>query len=101
MDAIEFVKQNGIEKAKQIIDLFPMSTLISVDGLGVSISDLKQIIDAFDLVEGKGGVEISKEILGTWAFMLAVKAKVGRLAELLAEDYDVLKQAIELVEKCK
>ena len=30
MTAIEFVKQNGIEKVKQIVDLFPVSTLISV-----------------------------------------------------------------------
>lgn len=100
MDAIEFVKQNGIEKAKQIVDLFPMSTLISVNGIGVSISNLKQVVDAFDLVERKGGVEISNEILETWAFMLAVKAKVGKSAELLADDYDVLKHALDLVEKC-
>ena len=30
MNAIEFVKQNGIEKVKQIVDLFLVSTLISV-----------------------------------------------------------------------
>lgn len=51
MNAIEFVKQNGIEKAKQIIDLCPLSTLINIDGIGVSISDLKQIVMAFDLIE--------------------------------------------------
>lgn len=100
MNAIEFVKQNGIEKAKQIVDLFPTSTLINIDGIGVSIPEIKQIIDAFDLAGRKGGVERSTEILETWAFMLAVKAKVGRSAELLAEDYDVLKNSIELVEKC-
>ena len=100
MNAIEFVKQNDIEKARKIVELFTLSTLINIDGAGVSILDLKQIVNAFELVENIGGVKNAIEILDTWAFMLAVKAKVGRLAEILAEDYDVLKQAIELVEKC-
>lgn len=100
MNAIEFVKQNGIEKAKQIVDLFPTSTLINIDGIGVSIPEIKQIVNAFELVGRKGGIDRCTEILETWAFMLAVKAKVGRSAEILAEDYDFLKHAIELVEKC-
>ena len=100
MDSIEYVKRHGISRTildLSIIDKYGYNSLFTDD----FTQKLKQIVDAFDLVDGKGGVEISKEILETWAFMLAVKAKVGRLADLLAEDYDALKQAIELVEKCK
>ena len=100
MDAIDYVKKYGIARVKldlSIIDKHGYNSFFTEDFSG----QLKQIVNSFDLVDGKGGVEISKEILETWAFMLAVKAKVGRLAELLAEDYDALKQAIELVEKCK
>lgn len=99
MDAIEFVKKFGLDKARGIIAVMS-DGVINYDGESVNYSELKQIVNSFDLVEGKGGVEISKEILETWAFMLAVKAKVGRLADLLAEDYDALKQAVELVEEC-
>ena len=100
MDSIEYVKRHGISRTildLSIIDKYGYNSLFTDD----FTQKLKQIVDAFDLVDGKGGVEISKEILETWAFMLAVKAKVGRLADLLAEDYAALKQAIELVEKCK
>ena len=62
MNAIEFVKQNGIEKAKQIVELFKMSTLISIDGIGVSISDLKQIVTAFELVDRFGGIKEAKRL---------------------------------------
>ena len=61
MNAIEFVKQNGIEKAKQIVDLLPMSTLINIDGIGVSISDLKQIVDSFEWAEKFGGLDGFKD----------------------------------------
>lgn len=98
MDAIEFVKKFGIKEAKDQLENPKLVYGVQVDYN--FMNDLKQIVEAFDLVGRKGGVEISKEILETWAFMLAVKAKVGRLAEMLAEDYDTLKQAIELVEKC-
>ncbi|MEG0407369.1 MAG: hypothetical protein RR623_00725 [Bacilli bacterium] len=125
MNAIEFVKKFGIKEAKRIVeyrDIHVKSTHVfkfnescvdngvinggaylytkSYNDYSVSVDDLKQIFDAFDLVESKGGVERSTEILETWAFMLAVKAKVGRLAEILSEDYDVLKHALDLVEKC-
>ena len=63
MNEIDFVKQNGIEKTKQIVDLLPMSTLINIDGIGVSISDLKQIVDSFELVEYCNGLEDAKELL--------------------------------------
>lgn len=62
MNAIEFVKQNGIEKVRQIVDLFPVSTLINIDGIGVSVSDLKQIVNAFELIDRFGGLREAKRV---------------------------------------
>ena len=87
MDTIEFVKQNGIEKVKQIVDIFPVSTLINIDGIGVSVSDLKQIIEAFDHVEYWGGIDNAKYNLTNTC--------------LSASELLDLKMAVDLVEKCK
>ena len=87
MDEIKFVKQNGIEMAKQIVDLFPMSTLISIDGIGVSISDLKQIVDAFEWVEKFGGLDGFKD-----EYMSRIENN---------ECVSGMNNVIELVEKCE
>lgn len=92
MDAIKFVKQNGIEKVKQIVELFPLSTLINIDG--VSIPDLKQIVDTFELVESFGGLFQEKVALYKEGFTGGIEC-----GDRLIED-DVLKQSIDLVEKC-
>lgn len=108
MDAIEFVKQNGIEKAKQIVELFPLSTFINIDGIGFSIPDLKQIIEAFELVEYCNGLENAKELLDEidserWVYNLYTNTVISAdyaPSEDMCIRYDVLKQAIQLVEKC-
>ena len=87
MNAIEFVKQNGIEKAKQIVDLLPMSTLINIDGIGVSISELKQIVEAFEWVEKFGGLDGFKD-----EYMSRIENN---------EFVSGMNKVIELVEKCK
>ena len=87
MNAIEFVKQNGIEKAKQIVDLLPISTLINIDGIGVSISDLKQIVDSFEWVEKFGGLDGFKD-----EYMSRIENN---------ECASGLNKVIDLVEQCK
>ena len=107
MNAIEFVKQNGVEKAKQIVDLLPMSTLINIDGIGVSISELKQIVEAFELVEYCNGLEDAKELLDEidserWVYNLYTNTVISSdysPCDNMCIKYDVLKQAIELVER--
>ena len=86
MNAIEFVKQNGIEKAKQIVDLLPMSTLINIDGIGVSISELKQIVEAFEWVEKFGGLDGFKD-----EYMSRIENN---------ECASGMNKVIDLVEKC-
>lgn len=86
MNAIEFVKQNGVKKAKQIVDLLPISTLINIDGIGVSISDLKQIVDAFEWVEKFGGLDGFKD-----EYMSRIENN---------ECVSGMNKVIDLVEKC-
>ena len=86
MNAIEFVKQNGIEKAKQIVDLFPISTLINIDGISVSILELKQIVDAFEWVEKFGGLDGFKD-----EYMSRIENN---------ECVSGMNKVIDLVEKC-
>ena len=86
MNAIEFVKQNGIEKVKQIVDLFQISTLINIDGVGVSVSDLKQIVDAFEWVEKFGGLDGFKD-----EYMSRIENN---------ECVSGMNKVIDLVEKC-
>ena len=87
MNAIEFVKQNGIEKVKHIVDLFPISTLINIDGISVSILELKQIVDAFEWVEKFGGLDGFKD-----EYMSRIENN---------ECVSGMSNAIDLVEKCK
>lgn len=88
MNAIEFVKKYGLQEAIKVVDLYPVSTLINIDGSCVSVLDLKKIADAFDLVERFGGISLAKDkINGKTDFNLTAM-----------EGY--LKQAINLVEQC-
>lgn len=81
MNAIDFVKKFGIAKVKGIV--FTMTSgFINYDGISVNYDDLKQIVDAFELVESVGG----------WNNATAL------YDECLDTD---LKKAIELMEKCQ
>lgn len=62
MNAVEFVKKHGIKEAIKVVELHPVSTLINIGGSCVSVLDLKQIVDAFELVESYGGLSEAKEL---------------------------------------
>lgn len=91
MKAIEFVKKYGIEEAIKVINLFPNSTLINIGGSCVSVSDLKQIVDAFELVDRFGGYDSVLNMInnptcfGDSNFEIEIK----------------LNEAINLVEQCQ
>ena len=94
MNAIEFVKECGIDVAKRTlnnaidfgcaeIELFGGKYVFRTD-------DLKQIVDAFELVESKGGLVECKKILSRDNFTWCSGGSV----------YDnPLKRAVNLVEQ--
>ena len=87
MDAIKFVKQNGIEEARKIVDIFSLPTLINIDGVDISISDLKKIVDAFEWAEKFGGLDGFKD------------EYISRIEN--NECVSGMSNAIDLVEQCK
>lgn len=81
--AIKYVRDNGIQYTKERIEHCKGARLVGIE------VDLKQIVEAFELVESYGGYDLAKE--------------VKNITPLRRSSYDLienLKQAIELVEKC-
>lgn len=79
MDAIEFVKLYGVSHAKYVLRA-------SVTGTPITHGGLKQIVDAFDLVESFGGLDGFKD-----EYMSRIENN---------ECVSWMDKVIELVEKC-
>lgn len=70
MNAIEFVKHIGFDYAKKVVDVFESATdtkgekmkISRNDGEGFEIDfdDLKRLVEAHELVESYGGLEVAK-----------------------------------------
>lgn len=82
MNAIDYVKQNGIEKAKNHLEKMNEERWINS-----FFNDLKQIVDAFDCVMEHGSVEHAK--------------KYAESDYTAPEVKQFLLKAINLVEKCQ
>ena len=79
MNAIQFIKEHGVDKAREVVKGAPehWTTYTTGGGLGggyircsgsvgqdeVPISDLKRLVDSMDLVESFNGVEMAKRYL--------------------------------------
>ena len=88
MNAIEFVKEHGIEYTTGIVVGCESGFLPKND----NYFDLKKIIDAFELVESKGGLVECKKILSRDNFTWCSSGSVYG---------NPLEQAINLVEQCQ
>lgn len=82
MNAIEYVKKNGIEKSKIHLDRMKQERWINS-----FFNDLKQIVDAFELVFEHGSIERAKKYADSTYTAPEIK--------------DVLARAINLVERCQ
>lgn len=98
MDAIEFVKKFGWEKAKEAIThvawcetayciRLKHGCFKSASDCCVDINDLKQIVDAFDRVVEHGSVELAK--------------KYAESEYTAPEVKEFLSKSINLVEQCQ
>ena len=88
MNAIEFVKEHGIEYTTGIVVGCESGFLPKND----NYFDLKKIIDAFELVESKGGLVECKKILSRDNFTWCSGGSVYG---------NPLKRAVNLVEQCQ
>ena len=100
MNAIEFVKKFGLGKAKGVVAVMS-DGVINYDGESVNYSELKQIVEAFELVE-IGLHELKKSMFSNSKDLDYVKNWLLTVSEkLLTEKGIKLKQAVYLIEKCK
>lgn len=95
MNAIEFVKKYGwgefkdLYQASLYVDPFqPTSEKI----IGIKKSEIKELFDAFELVESKGGLVECKKILSRDNFTWCLGGSVYG---------NPLKRAVNLVEQCQ
>ena len=86
MSAIEYVKKNGIEKSKIHLDKMKQERWINS-----FFNDLKQIVDAWELVEKHGGLDNAKYdakyLFSNWDYSSPMELRI--------------KQAINRVEQCQ
>ena len=77
MNAIQFIKENGVDKAREVVEGAPdRATTVkpSLDfkhfmygicenatGAYILLSDLKRLVDSVDLIDSLGGLELSKK----------------------------------------
>lgn len=104
MNAIEFVKKFGLDLVKRDVEAWQGGFIKREDFLehyGFDIlDDLKQIVDAFELVE-TGLPELKKVMFSNSKDLDYVKNWILTVSDKLLTEKGVrLKQAINLVEKC-
>ena len=85
MNAIEYVKKNGIEKSKIHLDRMKQERWINS-----FFNDLKQIVDAFELVEKVGGLDNAKTFDESCMYCIAHLTTLGNL-----------QKAVKLMEQCQ
>ena len=75
MDATQFIKEHGVEKAREVIDgapanaryfeTYPLRVRYYISDIGcnraISISELKRLVESVDLIDSLGGLELSKK----------------------------------------
>ena len=70
MNAVQFIKDHGIEKARGVVAAYhgtPSYTFKEKTGRGysacqsVELSDLKRLVESVDLIDSLGGLELSKK----------------------------------------
>lgn len=100
MNAIEFVKEYGLDYSKGVLEVvpksanfvewYPLRSRFYITDVGcnraVLLTELKQVVEAFELVEKYGGINEAIEATGT--------------SYIKPSDWEDLNNAINLVEKC-
>ena len=96
MNAVEFIKQYGWEMSKAFLNNW---SILSKD-YGFEVEDLKQLVDAWELVNKWNGVDAINELI---AWEMENHSNGGNRNKELTNKkvIDRLKKSIELVESVK
>ena len=99
MKAVEFVKKFGLGKAKGIVAVM-MDGVVNYNGESISYSDLKQIVEAWKLVENQGGLISSKKYLKFLQASVDIGLYHGLDNVNCETEIPLLRDAIACVEQC-
>lgn len=76
MKATQFIKEHGLEKAREVVEGAPkLSECFNPENGGyyrmemrcVNLSDLKRLVESMGIVERFGGIELSKEWISEYS----------------------------------
>ena len=84
MKANEFVKKFGWEEAK-IICNGVFTGVVCYKWVELNIDDLKRLVESHELVESKGGIELSKKEVRQRSIVRWVDPEVERLREAILD----------------
>lgn len=96
MKANKFVKENGIEKCKRILD-----DLTDQGHNGDFYKELKRLVESHELVVQCGGLEDARSHLESIRFNIATKTWFGQALLNWSMYADKLEKAIADVESCQ
>lgn len=89
MNAIEFVREHGVGYTRDLVARLHSSDIFNLHKGGeVAISDLKELVEAFEFVGAHGNIEIAKKYI-------SIMDGAGT-----SKHYDKLRKFINLVEQC-
>ncbi|KAF1022694.1 MAG: hypothetical protein GAK29_03138 [Acinetobacter bereziniae] len=105
MDAIKFVKEFGWEKTKIIIEANPEWSVKSNGYIygtkfmnsGTYISELKRLIESWELIQSYNGLDEAKEYRKRW-FRLSAAFNHSKVNTYIIDQLDRLQEAIADVE---
>ena len=85
MKANEFVKNFGVERAKQIVNADHSVHALVFATTKVSLLDLKRLIESHEVVESCGGLESAKKELQRQSILRWINPETERLRGAIAD----------------
>ena len=96
-DAVKYFQKNGLQRSRELVEMgFGFCSL--EDGLSFHTKQLKQLVESYELVESRGGLDAAKHEL--ILLQKQLNNTFGYVTIITSEKIENLKQAIEDVESC-
>ena len=96
-DAVKYFQKNGLQRSKELVEMgFGVCSLDG--GLSFHTKQLKQLVESYELVESRGGLDAAKHEL--ILLQKHLNNTFGYVTIITSEKIENLKQAIADVESC-
>lgn len=101
MKANEFIKEFGLDRAKQFVNADNTAHALVFATTGVSFIDLKRLVESHGLIVECGGLEDARSHLESIRFNISTKTWFGQALLNWTMYADKLEKSITDVESCK